>query len=190
MAAANFLDWKREQTVFSDLQLMGYAWLRLGAEQLQAARVGTGLFDLLGVSAALGRTFRVEDEGQKVLLLSDAVWRHKFGGDPNVVGRTIQVGDSGQYTILGVLRRDFFFYLNDFELWIPLSLSQEETTDRNLRNLFAVGRLKETVSTDAASAALNAKADTIAISHPDTNRNWGIQVVPVRTQFTWFIRPS
>lgn len=79
-------------------------------ERIQAARVSATLFDVLGTAPALGRAFtREDDEGRRpVAIISDGLWRRKFGGDPAIVGRSILL-DRRTFTVLGIMPRGFTF---------------------------------------------------------------------------------
>ncbi len=124
-------------------------------EQLRIGLVTTDFFRLLGAEPALGRTFVAEDEsspGQGGILLSDALWRRRFGSDPSVVGRTIEV-DHEPTRVIGVMPRDFRPMLptdsnvpDDLQAWLPLNSNGFATRPRGQRFLRVVGRMKAGVN--------------------------------------------
>ena len=188
VAAANLADWKRARHMFQSLDAVAFGWFGLSAEEILGGRAETGFFDTLGVQAALGRTFGPGDEGRHVAVLSDALWRRLFGGDRNIIGRQVKLDrEQPPYTIIGVLPRDFFFYLRDFSVWVPLELTPAQRTNRNARMLLAVGRLQRGISLGSAQAAMDSMAAGLARAYPATNRDWGATIVPVKRQFRVFL---
>ena len=190
VSALNLESWEARQTVFESLEPVAFGWYHLpGAGQTLAGRTGPGFFHMLGVEAALGRTFTPEDAGKPVAVLTYALWQRVFGGDPGIVGRKIALPDDPPLTVVGVLPRGFFFYLRDFELWTPLDVPARWRANRADRRLMAAGRLKPGVTAAAAQAAMDTIARGLERSYPGTNRGWGVTVVPVRKQFTSFLGP-
>lgn len=108
-------------------------------ERLVAARLSSNLFSVLGVSPALGRAFTSDEEqsgNDRVVLLSDGLWRRRFGADPSIVGRTIDLSGN-LYEIVGVMRPNFQFADREHQLWIPLTinprlLAREYRTDEQI----------------------------------------------------------
>jgi len=190
VSGANLMDWTRAQRVFKHMEPIAFGWFTLqGSEQVLGGQVGAGFFEMLGTKAALGRTFGQGDRGQRVTVLTNALWRTRFGADPNLIGRAVRLDDSGSYTVIGILPPDFFFYLNDFELWVPLELGPRQMANRGSRSLMVAARLNPGVGAPQAQAAMDSIAQSLADAHPDTNRDWGVSVVPVRKQFTNFLGP-
>src|SRR5436309_9715483 len=105
---ANFLDWQRQNTVFTGMAAMSERSFNLTGvgepERLDGRRVSANLFDLLGVPALLGRTFVQEDDrpGSHVVLVSHSLWQRRFGSDPNVIGRAITLNGE-RYNVIGVM---------------------------------------------------------------------------------------
>jgi predicted permease len=149
------------------------------SERVLAASITPGLFRLLGVEAALGRTFR-DDEGaepgfETAAILSDALWHRRFGGDPNVLGRTVPVNGRA-IAVVGVMPPGFRFpYTND--LWLPYRTRRDEGRER--RALLAIGLLREGVRPGEAQAELDTVAARLAERYPETNRRWGLHVMRI-----------
>ncbi len=124
--------------------------------RLQEASVAAGLFETLGIAPALGRTFGRDDElvgGEPVVVLGDALWRERFGADPNVVGRAITL-DGVRHTVLGVMPEGFAYPL-DARLWRPLRL---QLAPNRFQILSAIGRLRDDATRAQALAELDALA--------------------------------
>lgn len=130
------------------------------AERLLAMTTTPTLFPLLRATAALGRTF-VDEEGEvgrnRVVILSDALWRRLFGAAPDVLGRSLVVGGV-PHAIVGVMPPGFRFYDDQVVLWLPAAFSEEERSDdaRHSNNWTHVGRLAATATLSQAQAQVDA----------------------------------
>jgi putative ABC transport system permease protein len=130
-------------------------------ERLAAGEVSADLFATLGVAPALGRPFtQAEDKpgGDPVVILSDGLWRRRFGGDPLVIGRAITIGDRSR-TVIGIMPPGFRFP-GDSELWLPLALNaaQKPAGDEksgSITTLSLIARLKPGMTLEAARATLS-----------------------------------
>ena len=159
----NYLDWAARQHVFDSIAAIASGAVTLresGAEpeDLPAQRVTSAFFDVLRVRPALGRAFTAENEtegGHRVAVLSNALWRTRFGGDPNIVGRTIRF-DDGAYEVAGVMPPDLVFpvgALRPTAVWVPLVFPKEDRVRNAAQKqwyLQTVARLKAGVSLDQA----------------------------------------
>ncbi len=171
-------DWAEAQQVVEHIEThMRWGALLSGdgeAVNVFKEAVSPGMFDLLGRRPALGRGFEAADaeEGnQYVLMLSDAFWRQRFGGDPAVVGRKLTIDDHA-YTVIGVMPRGFA-HIARVMVWVPLL---RPTTEAAMRErVFVAARLRPGVDFAAAQAevkALNARLDR---SYPGP-RGWNVQL--------------
>ena len=162
---ANYLDYRRLNHVFEDVAGVQDAHPVLTnagpPEQLLALSVTANLFPLMGIRSALGRTF-VDEENQpgheREVLLSDAVWRRNFGGDPAILNRNITL-DGARYQVVGVLPANLRFTVGDVRLpdvWIPLPLTPDPNRDSDRLEL--IGRLKGNVSLQQAQANMDSVA--------------------------------
>jgi predicted permease len=173
---ADHRDWLASNHVFEDIALYrSLANFNLtGAgepERLLAARISASLLPVLGVSPALGRGFtEEEDESGRdtVILLSDALWRRRFGADPSIVGKAITL-NGAPFTVVGVMGPDFQYPAREFQAWTPLTINPDELT-RKVRgnNHLAVARLKPGVTIEAAQTEMSAIAARIAAADPQT----------------------
>jgi putative ABC transport system permease protein len=141
-------------------------------ERLLAARVSAGFFDVLGAPAALGRTFTPDEYGgggAQVTVLSDALWRRRFGADPSVVGRSIRLADES-YQVVGVMSPRFLFPGARAELAVPLDLGAEpRRAKRDNAFLRAIGRLAPGVSRERAERQMSEVARDLAARYPESS---------------------
>ena len=139
--------------------------------RLAGARVSAGLFDLLGVRPQLGRTFSPGEDAEgreRVVLISDSLWRGRFGGDPAIVGRSVRL-DGIAHEVVGVMPPGFRFPLGpelpptagpfpSADLWRPMALEGWERTCGGCFNFAMLARLRPGIGPARARAALNAVA--------------------------------
>jgi putative ABC transport system permease protein len=148
-------------------------------ERVTQYLVTSNFFDVVGVQPVRGRGFLPgEDQPGKdrEVVLSDAVWRRRFGADPALVGRTIRLDDQ-DYLVVGITPPNFAFP-KAAEIWTPLALAPEDAASRRRESLVAAGRLKPGFTVQQVSAELAPIARRLAERYPDTNRNrrfvaWG-----------------
>ncbi len=127
VAPATFLDWRQQNTVFSQIGAMNSTGATLvsstGAERIAGGLVSWDTFDLLQVSPALGRSFRAEEDApgkDDVIILSHGMWQRRFGGDPAILGKSVTLSGT-PVTVVGVMPAGFSF-IADAEFWRPLAL--------------------------------------------------------------------
>jgi putative ABC transport system permease protein len=183
ISTLTFLDWQHQNTVFDYLvaQTGGQVTLTGRGEpvQLRAGRVGAHYFDALGMKAILGRTFAGDEDQlgkEKVAVISHALWLSRFGGDPGIIGRTIEL-DGEAITAVGVLPGGGTFDRSFNEIWLPLAFKPENMT-RNFHWFGSTGKLKRGVSLATARADMDAIGARIAQQYPDSNKGWGVVVEP------------
>lgn len=186
-------DWKARTHAFESLGAYSYGSGNLtgdeGPERLQYSRVTANLFgNVLGVDPVLGRGFRPEEGrpgAEPVVLLSDALWRRRFGGDPGVLGRPITL-DGVQRTVVGVMPAAFVFPFGSARLWLPIP--EDPVADRGRMNLQIVGRLSPGWTAERARTELAAVQAELAERYPDQDgRMSGVTVKPLREalNFVW-----
>jgi putative ABC transport system permease protein len=196
--AADHRDWLGANQVFEDIALAGgiqnFNLTGTGdPERLFAARMSSSIFSVLGVAPALGRTFSDADASigrDRVVLLSDRLWRRRFGADPSVVGRTINL--SGQpFEVVGVMRPDFQFPGREHELWIPLTINPA-VLSRQLRTYdhLAIARLRPGIDIDRAQAEMDTIARRLALAFPASNLDVGVDVLPLLEESVRAVRPA
>lgn len=164
-------------------------------ERVVGARTSANILALLAVQPMLGRGF-LPDEDQigrnHVVLLSAALWRRRFGGDPTAVGRSLTL-DQQVYTVVGVMPDSFRFpddtglpsymaFGGRCEIWTPLVAETDRMTNRAAHNLAIIGRLKNGVGLRAAQSEASAIALSDGEQFPDTDKDWGIALVSLQEQ--------
>lgn len=199
-SAPELLDVRRLNTSLSHVaafQAAGFSVSFSGTpEQIAGANVSPELFPMLGVDAALGRTFlpqEAEDGRARVALISHGLWTRRFGADPQVVGRTVRMNGTG-YEIVGVLPASFAFP-NEAEIWAPLSFSPDALTpnSRGGHGLQVLARIKPALS--VAQAQDDLARVTAAIiqenrQYPYEKFNFLLLAVPLLEQTVSDIRAA
>lgn len=150
-------------------------------ERVAAPLVSTGFFRTLGVDPLLGRHF-LPDEGEpagpNVVMLSYSYWQRSFGADRDVIGRTINV-DGDPYTVIGVMPAGVRF-LVDADLWRPIRRSTGWASARQFHNFVLVGRIAPGSELGTAQAEVDVISAQLAAAYPDTNRDKGLDLTPLR----------
>src|SRR5262245_53281602 len=154
-------------------------------ERLDGVRVSGNFFELLGTSAALGRTLQPADETRerRVAVLTHGLWQRRFGGDPVVVGKDISL-NGATYTVVGVLHQRFLFPFREAELAVPVTLQGDpRRTDRGANFLRVIARLAPAVTLAQAKGDLDAIAHRLQRLYPTENaRKIGISLYPLHTE--------
>ena len=205
-APANFLDWKKQNTVFEDVVAFGGSTATLTGdgdpEQISGTAVTPGYFEVVGVQPALGRTFQSEEYklGQdRVVILGHALWQRRYGGDKNIINRTV-VLDGSSCTVVGVMpagiyparpttagRIDFDESGQDF--WKPMSYIVHLAQLRSAHILGVLARMKPGVTIDQATAEMNTIGARLAQEHPE-NKDEGIIVNKFLNEVVGDVRPA
>jgi putative ABC transport system permease protein len=195
-AAANYVDWRDQNSVFSGMAAIADANFNLtnagDPERLKGRRVSTNLFPLLGVDAQLGRVFSsAEDQpgSQHVALLSYRLWQRRFGDDPNIVGKTLTLNDE-PYTVVGVMPARFQFPEKDDELWVPIALTAQEAANRNRHYLEVVARLKPGVTLQQAQSEMTTIGARLQQQYPASNTDLGVAVTSLHEHLVGDIKPA
>jgi len=184
----DFLDWREQNQTFEAMGAFGGTNVNLtGSEEpvrIRAAHATAGVFDVLEVSPALGRTFLPEEDlsGRRVVILSNSLWVEHYDGDPEIVGKTVQI-DGGGYTVIGVMPEGFVhptpWGLTDpFLAWIPLR-DDPFVERRNSYSYQVLARLRDGVPLGRAQEDLDRIAIQLEEAYPDTNENNRAWLVPL-----------
>lgn len=181
ISTLNFLDWKKDNTVFDFMAAQTGASMTLSGqgepELLRCGRVSAHYFDIFGINAAMGRTF-LPDEDQlgkdHVVVLSYVLWQNRFGGDKSILGRSIRL-DNQFYTVVGILPPGSAFDRAYNQMWRPLAFEPSNMT-RNFHWFGSFARLKPGVSLQQAQKEMDVIGARIAKDYPDSNKGWGVIV--------------
>jgi putative ABC transport system permease protein len=184
LSAANYRDYKRMTSSFQVLgAFYGNAVNLVGAgdpRRLAMTGVTSEVFPLLGVPPALGRVFdSANGADAREVVLSYGLWQSQFGGDPRVLGRSVNLNGT-PYEVIGVMPPTFHFPNRDVQVWTHLVLREEDYADRNDNYLEGVGRLKPGVTMEQARADLGVAAERLARDYPETNEDAGFSFFSMR----------
>ncbi|MGH9372711.1 MAG: ABC transporter permease, partial [Vicinamibacterales bacterium] len=192
VAPQNYRDWASQQHVFESMAAVAFGAFTLrqpGAEpeDLRAVRVTASFFDVLRIRPVVGRAFTVENESDgrhRVAVLSDALWRFRFGGNPEIVGRTIDL-DAGSYEVVGVMPPDTTYpvgVVRPTDLWVPYVVPPNERIRKpgyGAYYLQSIARLKPGVSVEAAQAQMDQVAAVIEQANPEWNKDHRVGIRPL-----------
>jgi putative ABC transport system permease protein len=195
LSPANFLDYRARSHAFEHAAAYGGADLSFSEgsrpESLTAALVEPDLFAVLRTRPQAGRTFLPEEETpgrDKVAILSDRLWRSRFGGDAGVVGRPVRLGGE-PYTVVGVMPPEFRFP-EWADLWVPLAWTDKDKALRGIHDYLAIARLAPDASVAQAQAELDTIARALEEQYPEDDRGWGALVVPLHRELVGDVRPA
>ena len=191
----DFLDWSERTRSFTAIAaLVGSVGTIDGddglAERVPAQAVTTRFFDVLGVTPIAGRTFRDEDDGPApdVVVLSEGLWRRRFGADPALIGRPTRFGNR-TLTVIGIVPSDFRFAisgtlsLGPTVMWTLLNTPQDRSpSQRYSHYLQVIGRTKPGVTLEAARADLASVAESLATEVPGSNKGHAATVEGLRAR--------
>jgi putative ABC transport system permease protein len=184
MAPADFEDIRRDNSSFASLATWSFGAANLVGGSGEPERVNqiptsANFFDVVGVPAAIGRTFQAgEDEAgrNRVAILSDRIWRRRFGADPSIVGQNIRL-DSENFQVIGIMPGSFDFPLTT-DIWTPFVMDQAARSSRSNHSLMAVGRLKPGITPRQAGADVERTGARLQQAFPLSNKSRHFMVWP------------
>jgi putative ABC transport system permease protein len=181
ISTLNYLDWTSQNAVFEYMAAeVGWrATLTGGSEPIviRGARVSAHYFDIFGANAAIGRTFRPDEDQpgrDRVVLLSHLLWESRFGSDPALLGRDILLNGE-THSVVGILEKGSPFDRASAQIWKPLSFEPSNMT-RDFRWLGASATLKPGVTLEKARAEMGVVGQRLAAAYPESNKGWGVAV--------------
>ena len=192
VTAPNFLDWRAQNTVFEQLAAIrsgnGNLTFSDQAERIDLAQTSANFFDVFGVGPQLGRLFIQADEQaghQPIIVLSDVLWRRRFGADQGIIGKPLTL-DGKTYTVVGIAPAGFQ-YPDKTEAWLPplklapeLNERMDVTQNRGMGYLSAVALLKPGVSVQQAASEMDTITGRLRQQYPETNNTRFDRVVSLR----------
>jgi putative ABC transport system permease protein len=191
----DFTDWSQQTDLFASAAAYWTGEAHLGAdgaepERVPRAGVTAGFFSVLGVQPVLGRTFVPEDDKgwpQTVAIISHGLWKRRFGSDPGIVGKQVQMS-SMPLTIIGVMPSGFE-YPEQTQIWVPtaVNLSQEP---RDNRVWSAIARLNAGIDLKQAQTRLSAINARLEKQFQETNKGWDVSLSPLHERLVREIKPS
>src|SRR5262245_30062354 len=160
-------------------------------ERLNGSAVSSEFFRVFGVKPAIGREFTSEEEQvarPSVVILSHGLWKRSFGGDAGIIGRSI-VLEGSPVTIVGIMPQEFRFS-GSTEAWVPIPLKNPDMQWRGSHFLRPIARLKSSTTIAQAQAEVDVIADRLAAQYPDTNKSYGLRLLPLQERIVGNSRRS
>jgi len=198
ISSADFVDWRDQTRVFEQLAAWRFLYFNLSGtdqpERVQGLAVSASFLPLLGAQVQAGRIFSPEEEQighDKVAVLSDALWRHRFAADPKLVGQKINL-EGEPYTVVGIPASNFqiFRVLNrPLDIYVPLTFEPSKLS-RQDHDTFVYARLKPGVTFNQAQSEMDVLYHRLEQEYPQTNSARGARVIPMNEGFTGDIRPT
>jgi putative ABC transport system permease protein len=195
----DFRDWRTRARSFDDMAAFASQLLTLNdgdePERISSESVSAPYFALLGVQPARGRTFSAaEDDVARptlVAVMSDGLWKRRFGSDPGIVGRSVRL-NTRSYTVIGVMPPGFNGLSDTAELWLPFAVYAPPASmaERGNRGFAVLARLRPGVTIDAAQRELDGISKQLEAEHPDTNEKRAVEVSPLDVELVGSLRPA
>ena len=194
------IDWRNQNNVFEEVTTYtGWNPIISGdaeAERIPAIQVGDGFFQIMQSEPLLGRVFTPEEQidgKDRVIILGYGLWQRRFGGDQNIVGKSVQL-NSRPYTIIGVMPADFrplpaSLVSPEGQFYRPIAETYDDE-ERDGRHLRAIARLKSGVSLQQAQADMNIITTHIEQEHPSTNKDYSVRLTTITDDTVTGIRPT
>ena len=186
-AVANYVDWKNQNQVFTDMAATRGRVANLtgdgSPEMIIGRAVTSNIFDVLGVKPLLGRTFTDQEDrdGVDVVLIGYGLWQSRYGGDPGIVGRSILM-DGAKNTVIGVMPASFNFPARTVSFWAPIHFTPRDWNNRGSHYLNVYARLKRGIALARAQSDMAAIARRLSEQYPASNRRLGAVVVSLKDQ--------
>jgi putative ABC transport system permease protein len=182
VSPARFMEWQARTRAFESLAAFQNSTFNLTGSgepmRVRGARVNFNMFPLLGVGPLKGRTFTAEEDRPnvpRVLVISEGLWRDRFGADEGVIGRGVTIDDQ-PWTIVGVMPRTFLFPNTSTQAWTPIGFTDDQRRQYGSHYISAMGRLKPGVTVEAAREdQLRASREIESING---NQGWTSLVIP------------
>ncbi len=198
----NFEDWRRDNQSFSAMaayrEMGGVTLTGKGdPEEVAGMMISSGLFEILGVNPVLGRTFSPEEDrlgANPTALISEGLWKRKFGSDPQVVGKTVILDGEGR-TIVGIVPASFRLKMWNFsyaDVYTPVGeFSTPQFRNRSAAwGLDAMARLKPGVSISDAAQDMARVNRGLAAAYPDVDTNIKTKITPLKEVLVGEVRPA
>jgi putative ABC transport system permease protein len=194
---SSYLAWKERATSFESMGSFFFFESILGreengapAERIEGQYLSASLLPTLGVNPELGRNFTEQESAPvrfaKIILISDRLWERRYGRDPHIAGRTIEL-DGEKTTIVGVMPRGFTLFDDEMHYWGASGITRERFESG--KPLFTVvARLKKGVSIEQAQAEMDAVSARVAQEDPARNGGYGAVVRPLRDSMVATLR--
>ncbi|MGI9073534.1 MAG: ABC transporter permease [Bryobacteraceae bacterium] len=201
----NFLDWQRMNRTFSAIAAYREAGFNLSGngepERLNGEMISAGFFEILGVNPVLGRTFRKEEDrlgANPSAMISEGLWRRKFGSAPDIIGKRLIVDGVGR-TVVGIVPSSFHLRIQNFQqgkqlnyIYVPIGEYNEPRFYANRGagwGMDAIGRFKPGVTLRHALADMDRVSRELAAAYPDVDSHEKANLVRLKEQMVGDMRP-
>jgi len=195
VSAANFVDWRKQNHVFSAMAALDERNFDVSGTgeplEVEGEQVSANFFDVLGVHPALGRTFAPEEDqpsSSTGVVLSDGLWKRRYGGDPAMVGREVMVNGE-HHAVIGIMPPGFYFSPRGDKPQIWLAGLDLRQPARTWHEYLSIARLKPGVAIEEAQAQMNTIASGLEKQYPD-QKGWGVQVISLHEELVGNTRPA
>jgi putative ABC transport system permease protein len=192
----DFEDWNASAQSFSGFTSLVAQSVNLTGSDTPDRVVGSFVahnhFEVLGVQPALGRLFAKSEDRPGmplVTVLTDRIWHNRFGGDPNIIGRKLLLNGE-PYTVIGILPSTYIEQPWDSDVYLPAFKYPNYTLDRARASAAVIARMKPGVSVAQAQSEMSAIAARLAAAYPNSNRDRGALVIPLKEIVVSNIKPS
>ena len=200
VSAANYLDWKKQNSVFEAMTVIGRRRSRLGSTSgdrpvsLRLARTDADFFKVVGVSPSVGRAYSVAEcsPGHDVVVLSDSLAKSQFGSPANAVDKTLQL-DGKSFLVIGVMPGSFRFdswFPSAADGWIPTGWTPQDGASRGNHNYLAAARLRRGVTVEQARSEMKVISERLATEYPEEDKGWGATVLTLQDLLVGDVRPA
>jgi putative ABC transport system permease protein len=183
VSPAAFLAWQKQNTVFSPLEAITVRYFNLtdeiNPERVRGMPSTYGFLPMFGLRLTIGRYFLPEEDRpghNRVVIIGYNLWQRRFGGDLNILGRTITLDDQ-LYTVIGVTAPTTGLRMEDTDVWTPLAITAEQAQQYDSRYLFPCGRLKPGVTLEEARMEMSLIASNLAKQYPGSNTGWNVRLL-------------
>jgi putative ABC transport system permease protein len=191
VSPANYLDWRKRSNVFAQASAVAQTQRSLTGvgdpESVAVELVEAEYFPMLGVAPILGRPFLASEDkpgAPRPVLLSHSIWTRKFSSDPAIAGKSVNLSGT-PYEVIGVLPANFLGFGKPADAYTTLQLDPARDYRQGAgRYMTVIGRLRDGVTIEQAQRDLGAVAEQLVRDHPRFNTNWGVNLVPLRKQFS------
>jgi putative ABC transport system permease protein len=186
----NYLSWKERQHTFDAMAAFGFATFNFTGqgdpEQFTGGTLTPSLFPMLGLKPVLGRSFTDDEDkpgSPKVAMISEGLWKRRFGGDPTVIGRAIAL-NGADVTVVGIAPASLQL-LPSGDIWIPLTIDPGNEIRLN-HVILAIARLRPGVTLEQAQAEMNTVTADVGRQYPEV-KEWGVHLIDF---YHWFVNPQ
>ncbi len=196
VSVPNLMDWRAQSDVFTGIAAYQYGDFNLQEEQQPVRAVGAtvtaNFFEVLGATPQAGRGFVAGEDragGERVVVLSDKLWRRSYGAAPDIVGRDILLGGE-KYQVVGVMPPSVQFPSASVELWVPLVFGEGQSANRGSHAFLTLARLRPGVGFEQAQAQMSTIGRVIEQQHPAQQEGRGVTLVRLEEEVVQGVRPA